>query len=83
MNSSVIEAVESDVKSLVSKLVTVPVAEIDGRELLSTYGLNSIDMIDLVAELETKYGNQFDPSAMKDVTCSSLAQSVASFLSER
>ncbi len=83
MQSSFHDVIESHIKVLVSKLVTVPVAEIDESELLRNYGMNSIDMIDLVAALETKYGNQFDPTSLADVTCNSLASSVVSYLSEQ
>jgi acyl carrier protein len=68
------------IKESVSKLLNVPATDIEDGRLLSDYGLNSIDLIDLVAGLETQYGVQFDPETMKDITSLSLAANVAALL---
>lgn len=68
------------VKDAVSKLIAVPAAEIDDGQLLSEYGMNSIDLIDLVAALEAEFGVEFDPDEMRDVTCRTLSANVLASL---
>jgi acyl carrier protein len=68
------------VKEAVSRLIAVPAADIDDARLLSEYGMNSIDLIDLVAALETEFGVAFDPDGMEDVTCRTLVANVLASL---
>ncbi|HEV7372761.1 MAG TPA: MFS transporter [Arenibaculum sp.] len=68
------------IKDAVSRLIAVPAVEIDDGQLLSEYGMNSIDLIDLVAALEAEYGIEFDPTTMTDVTCRSLSANVLASL---
>lgn len=77
MNSDETE-VRDHVKSLISKILAIPPSEIKDDRILSEYGLNSIDMIDVVVALQAKYQVQFDPDSMKDVTCRLLSANVLS-----
>ncbi|MFL6624808.1 MAG: acyl carrier protein [Sulfurifustaceae bacterium] len=64
------------IKQLVADVLSVAPAEIDETELLTTYGINSVDLIDIVVKLESKYRAQFQPEAMRDLTCRALADNV-------
>lgn len=64
------------IKQLVADVLGVAPAQIDETELLSTYGVNSVDLIDIVVKLESRYRAQFQPEAMRDLTCRSLADNV-------
>jgi acyl carrier protein len=68
------------VRELIAKVLSVPPSKIDEAELLSNYGVNSVDLIDVVVGLESKYGIRFDPKAMKNLTCRSLSENVRASL---
>jgi acyl carrier protein len=68
------------IKGVISKILSLPPNRIDDAQPLTDYGLNSIDLIDLVASLETEYGIQFDPATMENITCRSLSTNVISSL---
>lgn len=68
------------IKGVISKILSLPPDQIDDAQLLTEYGLNSIDLIDLVASLETEYGILFDPATMENITCRSLSTNVISSL---
>ena len=71
------------VRELISKVLGLPPAEIDAAELLSNYGVNSIDLIDVAVKLEAKYSIQFNPDTMKDLTCRTLSENVLTSLGSR
>lgn len=75
--------VSAYVKNLVAGVLGMAPAEIDDTELLSSYGINSVDLIDIVVKLESEYGAQFQPEAMRDLTCRSLAENVLASMANR
>lgn len=64
------------VRQLVADVLGIAPGEIDEAELLASYGINSVDLIDIVVKLESRYRAQFQPEAMRDLTCRSLADNV-------
>lgn len=72
--------VRARVKALISDALGMAPAEIDDEEFLSSYGINSVELIDVIVKLESEYGVRFQPEAMKDLTCRSLAAYVVASL---
>lgn len=64
------------IKGIVSQVLCTDQSEIEETALLLSYGLNSVDLIDVVVKLEERFQVRFDPSTMKDLTCRSLADNV-------
>lgn len=75
--------VSAFIRTLVSQVLCVTPDEIDDAELLSNCGVNSVDLIDIVVALETKYKVQFDPKTMNNLTCRSLVESILAVLPAR
>ncbi|NRR32704.1 acyl carrier protein [Oxalobacteraceae bacterium] len=71
------QAVLTYLTDTVAEMLGMPAAEIDAATLLTAYGLNSVDFIDIVVQLETRYSVQFDPAALKDLSVATLAALVA------
>jgi len=72
--------VRAHVRARVAALLGVAEPDLDEERLLVEYGLNSVDLIDLVAGLEARYAIRFDPETLQAITCRSLADSAAAAL---
>jgi acyl carrier protein len=64
------------VKEMIAQTLSIDEKEIDAAQPLSNYGLNSIDLIDIVVKLESKFQVRFDPKTMKDLTVNSLVNNI-------
>jgi acyl carrier protein len=71
------------VRELISRVACIPSSDIDEAEFLSSYGVNSVDLIDVIVKLESRYGAQFDPETMKGLTCRSLSENVLASLAAK
>jgi acyl carrier protein len=71
------------VRQVIAELLSIQPVELDETELLSNYGVTSVELIDVAVKLEAKYDIQLDPAAMKDLTCCSLSENVLASLSTR
>jgi acyl carrier protein len=60
--------VRDHVLGLIAEVLCMDAGEIDEGALLSDYGLNSIDMIDVVVKIEEKYKIRLDPNKMRGLT---------------
>jgi acyl carrier protein len=74
------DEISAYVKEFVAEMLCIKVEEIDEAQLLSDYGLNSVDFIDIVVKLETRYQLAFDPATMKSLSCQSLVQNIETAL---
>jgi acyl carrier protein len=70
------DEISMHVKEIVAELLCMKVEEIDEEKLLTDYGLNSVDFIDIVVKLEARYQVEFDPATMKNLNCQSLAHNI-------
>lgn len=68
--------VRDDVRSLLCETLCFQDTELDDQVLLSDYGLTSIDLLDVVAHLESRYAIKFKPESMARLTAESLVQNV-------
>jgi acyl carrier protein len=68
--------VRTYVRELIARVLGVAPDAIDDGELLAVLGVNSVDLIDVVVKLESKYEARFDPEKMKNLTCRSLSDNV-------
>ncbi len=68
--------VRTYVKELIAGVLGLAPNTIGDGELLADRGVNSIDLIDIVVKLESRYQVRFDPEKMKDLTCRSLSDNV-------
>ncbi len=66
------------VKELAAAALHVEPDAIEDDMLLSSYGVNSVDMIDITVKLETMFNIQFDPEQLMAPSCRSLAAIVQS-----
>jgi len=66
----------SCVKEMIAQTLSISESEIDATQPLSNYGLNSIDLIDIVVKLESTFQVRFDPKTMKDLTVKSLVTNI-------
>lgn len=76
------EAIAVDVRRLLAETLHLDEGDIDETQLLSRYGMNSVDLIDIVARLERQHGILFDALSMKNLTCRSLTENVKRLLTE-
>ncbi|MEQ8967433.1 MAG: acyl carrier protein [Azospirillaceae bacterium] len=74
-------AIRAALAERVAGVLTIPVEELDeSLVLVDDYGLTSVDLIDLVAGLQARYGIAFDPATLKAISCRSLADAVIAAL---
>lgn len=78
-----VEQVCGDVKRVVAQVLRMDESEIAEVELLSSYGLTSIDFLDILAKLEQKFHVPFEPEQMKNLTCRRLAENIEAGLAGR
>lgn len=78
MTQSVLSDVDVSavVVGLFCEILGVEPSSIDEKELLASYGVNSVDLIDVVVKLETRFGIQFDPEKMTDLSCSKFTENI-------
>ena len=74
------DEISAHVKEIIAGMLCMEVDEIDEAKLLSDYGLNSVDFIDIVVKLEARYKVEFDPAAMNSLSCQSLTQNIETSL---
>lgn len=70
--------VRDHVLGLIAEVLCMDAGEIDDGVLLSEYGINSIDMIDVVVKVEEKYKIRLDPDKMRNLTARRLIDNVES-----
>jgi acyl carrier protein len=75
--------VRRHVRQVIAEILSIQPTEVDETELLSSYGVTSVELIDVAVKLEAKYDIQLDPAAMKDLTCFSLSENVLASLATR
>lgn len=68
--------VQQEVRALFAQMLGLPPEHIDETEPLSDYGINSVDMIDAAVKLEARFGIQFDPQTLRDLSCRGFADSI-------
>lgn len=64
------------VKEIIAQILSIDETEIDEAQPLLNYGLNSIDLIDIIVKLEAKFKVRFDPETMKNLTVLSLVNNI-------
>lgn len=62
------------VQQLVASVLQMRAQDIDPEADLRQLGLNSIDLIDIISQLEARWQVLFDPSALDPLTCLTLIQ---------
>lgn len=77
------DGVRNDVRNVIAAVLQLPAHELADDALLADYGLTSIDLIDIVSTLETRYAIQFAPETMTALSCRSLGDSVLAALAAR
>lgn len=82
MTQSVLSDVDVSavVVGLFCEILGVEPSSIDEKELLASYGVNSVDLIDVVVKLETRFGIQFDPEKMTDLSCRKFTDNIQAAL---
>ncbi len=66
----------SYVKEIIAQILSIDHTEIDEAQPLLNYGLNSIDLIDIIVKLEARFQVRFDPETMKNLTVLSLVNNI-------
>ena len=77
------DEIGNQVKTIVSQVLCVPTHEIDETILLAEHGLNSIDLIDVIAKLENQYQIKFNPDTMHHLSCRVLTENIHAFMTVR
>lgn len=62
------------VQQLVASVLQIHAQDIDPAADLRQLGLNSIDLIDIISQLEVRWQVLFDPSTLDSLTCLTLIQ---------
>jgi acyl carrier protein len=62
------------VQQLVAGMLQMRAQDIDPEADLRQLGLNSIDLIDIISQLEARWQVLFDPSSLDPLTCLTLVQ---------
>jgi acyl carrier protein len=77
------EEVRADVRKIISAVLCMDESEIEDGELLSTYGLTSIDLLDILVKVEQKFQVGFDPERMHELSCRRLTENIEEGLAKR
>jgi acyl carrier protein len=70
------DEIGNQVREIIADMLSMKAGDIDETKLLTDYGLNSVDFIDIVVKLESMYKVEFDPATMGGLSCRSLAQNI-------
>jgi len=73
--------VHDHVRELVASILSVAPDKIDEMQLLSLYGITSVELIDIAVKLEARFHISFVPETMSDLTCHLLSQNILALLS--
>jgi len=78
--SAIADAIDVEIRQMLARALLMPEAALEMTVPLGQYGMTSIDLIDVVVQLEARHRIQFDPAAMKDLTGRALSDNVRSCL---
>lgn len=73
----------AEVQEMIASMSHADSVAIDIDQPLVKSGITSIELIDLVTRIERRYGIQFQPTIMKDLTPKSLIELVQQLVHER